>query len=167
MRPHRLRILLVSALVGAGLLGCSAYHLGSGDAKVRAIEVRPVRNAAPAAGVHAVIHQALVSALSADTRLRVGDGGEALETEVTGVERVSATRSTGDALLAGQFRVTLSVRCTLRSPDGRQTRFADRPFSASAVLTASGDLAAEERAALPRLAAEIAAQVRDAAAGAW
>lgn len=159
--------LLAIALLGACLAGCSAYRLGSGGGASRAVEIRPVRNAAPIPGVHAVMHQALVSALSSDPRLRLSAGGETLETEVTGFDRVAATRSSTDALLAGQFRVTLTVRCTLRTADGRQTRFANRPFTASAILTASGDLAAEERAAMPRLAAEIAAEVRDAAAGAW
>lgn len=167
MRPMRTRARIAALLTAAALVGCSSYHLGTGTATTRAIEIRPVRNAVPLAGIHAVIHQSLVSALSADPRLRVGNGGETLDTEVTAVERAAATRSTTDALLAGQFRVTLTVRCTLRSADGRQVRFSDRPFSASALLSATGDLSAEERAAMPRLAAEIATQVRDAAAGAW
>jgi len=158
------RLLLLSALL---LAGCSAYHLGSGNAATRAIEVRPVRNATNLPGIHATLHQALVATLSADARLRVRDGGEPLETEAVSMERVAATQSSTEALVAGQLRVTLTVRCTLRSADGKTARFANRPFSATAIVSAGGDLAAEERAALPRLAAEIAAQVRDAAAGAW
>ena len=158
----------ITVLVASALLaGCSAYRLGTGEAASRDIEVMPVRNAAPIPGVHAVLHQSLVTALSADRRLRVRSGGDRLETEVTGMERVAATRSTSDALLAGQLRITLTVRCTLRSADGKATRFADRPFAATAIISASADLAGEERSVLPRLATEIAAQVRDAAAGSW
>lgn len=156
-------------LLGASLLlaGCSAYRLGSGTAETRTIEVKPVRNATTLPGLHAVLHQALVATLSTDTRLRVRDGGEPLETEAVAVERVVATQLPDESLVAGMLRVTLTVRCTLRSADGKTTRFANRTFSASAVVTASGDLAAAERSALPRLTAEIAAQVRDAAVGSW
>lgn len=162
-----LRRAILALLATTLVAGCSAYRLGTGSAAARDIEVMPVRNAAPLPGVHAVLHQSLVTALAADRRLRVRGGGDRLETEVVGMERVAAARSTSDALLASQFRITLTVRCTLRGADGKAARFADRPFSATAIVSASADLAAEERAALPRLAAEIAAQVRDAAAGAW
>lgn len=164
MNPRRAILPLLAAAL---LAGCSAYRLGTGEATARDIEVLPVRNAAPLPGVHAVLHQSLVTALAADRRLRVRSGGDRLETEVVGMERVAATRSTTDALLAGQLRITLTVRCTLRSADGKVARFADRPFSATAIVSASADLAGEERSVLPRLATEIAAQVRDAAAGSW
>lgn len=149
------------------LAGCSAYRLGSGSTETRTIEVRQVRNATALPGIHAAMHQALVATLSADSRLRVRDGGEPLETEAVAVERIAITQSPDEALIAGQLRVTLSVRCTLRSADGKSVRFADRPFSASAIVSASGDLGAAERNALPRLTSEIAAQVRDAAIGSW
>lgn len=162
------RTSLASLLAAAlALVGCSAYRLGTGNAEIRSVEVRAVRNATDLPGTHAVVHQALVTALSADNRLRVREGGEPLETEVVAIERIAATQSPNEALLAGQLRVMLTVRCTLRSSDGKLTRFANRPFTAAAVVSGGGDLAAAERAALPRLAADIAAQVRDAAAGAW
>jgi len=149
------------------LAGCSAYHLGSGPAEVRNIEVKPVLNSTPIAGVHATLHQALVTALASDNRLRLRVGGEPLETEVVSLERQAASQAPNDALVAGQFKVTLTIRCTLRSADGRSVRFASRPFSASVILPASGDLASAERSALPRLTTELATQVRDAAAGSW
>lgn len=158
---------MLTTLAALLLAGCSAYQLGSGQGAPRDIEVAAVRNAVAAPGVHAVLHQSLVTALSADRRLRVRAGGERLETEVVELERVAATRSTTDALFAGQLRITLTVRCTLRSADGKQARFSDRPFSATAILPASADLATGERSVLPRLAADLAAQIRDAAAGSW
>ena len=158
---------LTALLAGLLLAGCGSYHLGAGNGETRSVEIRPVRNATPMPGVHAALQQALVSAFSADHRLGVRDGGEPLETEVVSVERAAATRSPDDALITGQFRVTLTVRCTLRSADGKQVRFANRPFSATAILSASGNLAGEERGVMPRLAAELAAQIRDASAGAW
>lgn len=164
MRPRTCAWLLATSIL---LAGCSSYRLGPGTAETRAVEVRPVRNATTLPGVHAVLHQALVASLSADTRLRVREGGEPLETEVVSVERIAATQLSDEALVAGKLRVTLTVRCTLRSANGKVTRFVNRPFSSSAIVSAGGDLAAAERNALPRLAAEIAAQVRDAAAGAW
>lgn len=157
------RLLVAALLLG----GCSSYHFGSGTSSVRDIEVRAVRNASQLPGVHAPLHQALVSALAADKRLRVRDGGEPLETEVISVESTAATQSSRDTLVAGQIRVTMTARCTLRSADGRQVRFANRLFTASAILPVSGNLAGLERAAVPRLATELAAQVRDAAMGAW
>jgi hypothetical protein len=160
MRPVAL------ALLAALLAGCSAYRLGGQPAQ-RDIEVRPVRNAAPLAGTHAVLDQALRAALASDARLRVRAGGAPLEAEVLSYQRVSAARRVEDAVLDQTFRVTLTVRCTLRSADGRRTLFRDRDFSASGVLAASGDLAGEESRLLPRLCAEVAAQVRDAAIGAW
>lgn len=159
---------ILSAFVAALLLGgCSSYHLGPGQTETRTIEIRPVRNATAMPGVHATLQQALITAFSADRRLRVRDGGEPLEAEVVSIDRTAATRSPGDALIAGQFRVTLTIRCTLRSADGTKVRFADRNFSSSAILSASGNLAGEERGVLPRLATELATQVRDAAAGTW
>lgn len=163
MKAH----LALAVVAGLLLTGCSAYRLGAGNAETRSVEIRPVRNATPTPGVHAPLQQALVAALSADPRLRVRAGGETLDTEVISLERTAASRSPEDALITGQFRVTLTVRCTLRSADGKQVRFSNRPFSASAILGAAGNLAGEERGVLPRLSAELAAQIRDAAAGAW
>lgn len=159
--------LLAAAVACLVFTSCSSYRLGSGNAETRSIEIRPVRNATPTPGVHAPLQQALVAALSADPRLRVRNGGETLETEVISLERTAASRSPEDALITGQFRLTLTVRCTLRSADGKQARFTNRPFSASAILGAAGNLAGEERGVLPRLSAELAAQIRDASAGAW
>ena len=159
------RLLLLA--LGAALAGCSAYRLGGGEAAQRDVEVRPVRNATPRPGTHAALDQALRAALASDARLRVRDGGAALETEVVGYERVSAARRANDAVLDQAFRVTLTVRCTLRSADGRRTLFKDRLFSASGVLASEGDLAGEESRLLPRLCAEVSAQVRDAAIGSW
>lgn len=149
------------------LVGCSAYQLGSGTTETRTVEIRQVKNATNLPGIHAVLHQALTSALSADHRLRVKDGGEPLETEAVAIERIAITQSPGEALVAEQLRVTLTVRCTLRSKDGKVIRFTNRPFSASVIISARGDLGAAERNALPRLSAEIATQVRDAVIGTW
>lgn len=161
------RRLLTALLSGLLLTACGSYHLGSGNSETRTVEIKPVRNATPMPGVHATLQQALVSAFSTDRRLRVRDGGEPLEVEVISVERAAATRSAEDALITGQFKVTLNVHCTLRSADGKQVRFINRPFSATAILSGSGNLAGEERGVMPRLAAELAAQIRDASAGAW
>lgn len=164
MRPGSCAWLLAASVL---LAGCSSYRLGSGAVETRTVEVRPVRNATTLPGAHAVLHQALVASLSGDTRLRVRDGGEALETEVVAIERIAATQLPNEALVAGNLRVSLTVRCTLRSANGKVVRFADRTFTASAIVSANGDLGAAERTALPRLASEIASQVRDAAIGAW
>jgi hypothetical protein len=59
------------------------------------------------------------------------------------------------------------VVCTLSSKDKQKVRFARRTFTASAILAAAGDLSAEERQILPRLATEIATQIRDASVGSW
>lgn len=163
MSPRRTLALLAALLLG----GCSAYHLGTGPAAARDIEIRDIRNATQLPGAHAPLHQALVTAFSADRRFRVREGGEPLDAEIVTLERAAATQSSKDTLLAGQLRVTMTVRCTLRSADGRTQRFANRPFSATAILPTTGNLAGEERAVLPRLSAEIATKVRDAAAGAW
>lgn len=160
------RLLALSLALALALGGCSAYRLGGAVAQ-RDIEVRPVRNATPRPGTHAALDQALRSALAADARLRVRSGGAPLETEVVAYQRIGAARRAEDAALDQVFRVTLTVRCTLRSADGRRTLFRDRDFSASGILASSGDLAGEESRLLPRLCAEVAAQVRDAAAGAW
>jgi hypothetical protein len=152
--------------LAALLAGCSAYRLGGQPAQ-RDIEVRSVRNATPRPGTHAALDQALRAALASDARLRVRAGGAPLEAEIVGYERVSAARNPGDAVVEQAFRITLTVRCTLRSADGRRTLFRDRAFAASGILAASGDLAGEEARLLPRLCAEVAAQVRDAAIGAW
>lgn len=158
---------LVCLAAAAALAGCSAYRLGGGEPAQRDIEVRAVRNATPRPGTHAALDQALRAALASDARLRVRPGGAPLEAEVVAYERVSAARRPDDAVLDQAFRVTLSIRCTLRSADGRRTLFKDRLFSASGVLATGGDLAGEESRLLPRLSAEVAAQVRDAAIGAW
>jgi hypothetical protein len=160
MRP------LALAALAACLAGCSAYRLGGAPAQ-RDIEVRAVRNATPRPGTHAALDQALRAALASDARLRVRAGGAPLEAEVVAYQRVGAARRADDGALDQTFRVTLTVRCTLRSADGRRTLFRDRDFSASGILDASGDLAGEESRLLPRLCAEVAAQVRDAAIGAW
>jgi len=154
------------ALLAACLSGCSAYRLG-GEPALRDIEVRPVRNATPRPGTHAALDQALRAALASDARLRVRAGGAPLEAEVVAFQRAGAARQADDAVLDQAFRVTLTVRCTLRSADGRRTLFRDRDFSSSGILAATGDLAGEESRLLPRLCAEVAAQVRDAAIGAW
>ncbi len=154
------------ALLAACLSGCSAYRLG-GEPALRDIEVRPVRNATPRPGTHAALDQALRAALASDARLRVRAGGAPLEAEVVAFQRAGAARQADDAVLDQAFRVTLTVRCTLRSADGRRTLFRDRDFSSSGILAATGDLAGEESRLLPRLCAEVAAQVRDAAVGAW
>jgi hypothetical protein len=157
---------LLAAALALALAGCSAYRLG-GTAAQRDIEIRAVRNATPRPGVHAALDQALRAAVASDARLRARAGGAPLETEVVGYERVGAARLADDAALVQTFRVTLTVRGTLRSADGRRTLFHHRDFSASGIIAASGDLAGEEARLLPRLCAEVAAQVRDAAAGAW
>lgn len=157
-------LLLACALVASG---CGAYRLGGGAPAQREIEVRPVRNATARPGTHAALDQALRAALASDARLRVRPGGAPLEAEVVRYERVDAARRPDDAALSQTFRIALTVRCTLRSADGRRTLFRDREFTAHGVLSVGADLAGEESRLLPRLCAEIAAQVRDAAAGAW
>jgi len=153
--------------VGLALSGCSAYRLGGGQPAQRDIEVRPVRNATPRPGTHAALDQALRAALASDARLRVRTGGAPLQAEVVGYERVNAARRTDDSVLDQAFRVKLTIRCTLVSADGRRTLFRDREFSVSGILAADADLAGEESRLFPRLCAEVAAQVRDAALGAW
>lgn len=162
-----MRTAVVALALCLALSGCEAYRLGGGQAGQRDIEIRPVRNATARPGTHAALDQALRAALASDARLRVRAGGAQLEAEVVRYERVNAARRTDDALLDQAFRVTLTVRCTLRSADGRRTLFRDREFEAYGVLAAGSDLAGEESRLLPRLCAEVAAQVRDAAAGAW
>lgn len=161
-----MRPLVLLAILAAGLSGCSAYRLGGQPAQ-RDIEVRPVRNATARPSTHATLDQALRAALGSDARLRVRAGGAPLDAEVVSYQRVSAARRPEDAALDQVFRATLTVRCTLRSADGRRTLFRDREFAASGILAASGDLAGEESRLLPRLCADVAAQVRDAAIGAW
>jgi len=160
----RTALLLACAALAAG---CSAYRLGGGTPAQRDIEVRPTRNAVARPGTHAAVDQALRAALAGDARLRVRAGGAPLETEVVRYERLDAARRTDDAVLSQTFRVALTVRCTLRSADGRRTLFRDREFTAHGLLSAGSDLAGEEARLLPRLCAEVAAQVRDAAVGAW
>lgn len=149
------------------LSGCSNYQLGSGSHEIHRIEILPVRNSATVPGIHGVLQQALVATLNTDKRIRLESGDETLEVEVTSYTRKAVTRSTSDALEAGQFRVTLSAVCTLGSKDKQKVRFAQRTFTASAILAAAGDLSSEERQALPRLATEIATQIRDASVGSW
>lgn len=157
---------LVLIALAAALAGCSAYRLGGQPAQ-RDIDVLPVRNATPRAGTHAALDQALRAALASDARLRVRAGGAPLQAEITGYQRVGVARQSDDAVLEQTFRVTLTVSCTLRSADGRRTLFRDRSFAASGILAASGDLTGAEARLLPRLCADIAAQVRDAALGSW
>ena len=149
------------------LSGCSQYQLGSGSQEIRRIEILPVRNSATIPGIHGVLQQALVTTLNTDKRIRLEPGHETLEVEITGYTRKAVTRSTTDALEAGQFRVTLSAVCSLGSKDKQKVRFAQRTFTATAILAAAGDLSAEERQVLPRLATEIAIQIRDASVGSW
>jgi len=149
------------------LIGCSNYHLGSGSQEIHRIEILPVRNSASIPGIHGVLQQALVTALNTDKRIRLESGDETLEVEVTGYTRKAVTRSTTDALVAGQFRISLVAVCTLSSKDKQKVRFAQRTFTSSAILAAAGDLSAEERQILPRLATEMATQIRDASVGSW
>ena len=164
MSPARLPVWVLALLF---LTGCSNYQLGSGSQKIHRIEILPVRNSAAIPGIHGVLQQALVTTLNTDKRIRLESGDETLEVEVTGYTRKAVTRSTSDALVAGQFRISLAVVCTLSSKDKQKVRFARRTFTASAILAAAGDLSAEERQILPRLATEIATQIRDASVGSW
>ena len=154
-------------LAAALLAGCSAYRLGGPEPVFRDIDLRPARSEVARPGVLPAMDQALRSALAAERRLQVRDGGARLEVVVTGYERNAATRSRDDALVAGRYRITLRAQATLRSADGRRTAFAARTFEAHGVLDAAGDLAGEEARLMPRLASEIAVQVRDASIGAW
>ena len=164
MNAKRLMV-WVSLLLFVG--GCSNYRLGSGSHEIHRIEILPVRNSATIPGIHGVLQQALVATLNTDKRIRLEPGDEILEVEVTGYSRKAVTRSTTDALVAGQFRISLVAVCTLRSKDTQKVRFTNRTFTASAILAAAGDLSAEERQILPRLATEIATQIRDASVGSW
>ena len=156
------------AIAAAALLaGCSAYRLGGPEPVFRDIELRPARSEVARPGVLPAMDQALRAAFAAERRLQVREGGARLELAVTGYERAAATRSRDDTLVAGRYRITLRAQATLRSADGRRTAFAGRTFEAHGVLDAAGDLAGEESRLLPRLASEIAVQVRDASIGAW
>jgi hypothetical protein len=156
------------ALAAALLLaGCSAYRLGGPEPIFRDIELAPARSEVARPGVLPAMDQALRAALAAERRLQMRPGGARLEVVVTGYERVAATRSRDDALLAGRYRITLTAKATLRSADGRRTAFVGRTFEAHGALEAAGDLAGEESRLMPRLASEVAAQVRDASIGAW
>lgn len=161
-----MRILLVLALATVAT-GCSAYRLGGPDPIFREIALRPAVAAVARPGVLPAVDQALRASLVAEARLRLRDGGAPLEIQVVAYGRDSVTRAATDTYITTYYRVTLRVEATLRSSDGRRTAFVNRPFEAHAVLEATGDLAGEESRILPRLAAEIAAQVRDAALGAW
>jgi len=159
---------LPTVLAAAALLaGCAGYRLGGGDPVFRDIDLRPAVSEVARPGVLPAMDQALRAALATERRLQLRPGGAKLELTVTGYERVSAMRSGDDALIAGRYRITLRARATLRSADGRRTAFTNRPFEANGVLAATGDLAGEESRLLPRLASEIAVQVRDASIGAW
>ena len=149
------------------LAGCSAYRLGGPEPVFRDIDLAPARSEVARPGVLPAMDQALRASLAAERRLQVRPGGARLEVVVTGYERSAATRSRDDALLAGRYRVTLRAKATLRSADGRRTAFVGRTFEAHGVLEAAGDVAGEESRLLPRLASEIAVQVRDASIGAW
>lgn len=158
---------LLPALATLLLVGCSAYRLGGPEPVFRDIELRPARSEVARPGVLPAMDQALRAAFATERRLQVRDGGARLEVVITGYERGAATRSREDALVAGRYRITLRAEATLRSADGRRTAFAGRTFEAHGVLDAAGDLAGEESRLLPRLASEIAVQVRDASIGAW
>ncbi len=158
---------LLPALATLLLVGCSAYRLGGPEPVFRDIDLRPARSEVARPGVLPAMDQALRAAFATERRLLVRDGGARLEVVITGYERGAATRSREDALVAGRYRITLRAEATLRSADGRRTAFAGRTFEAHGVLDAAGDLAGEESRLLPRLASEIAVQVRDASIGAW
>lgn len=159
---------LLRALAIAGLLaGCSGYRLGGPEPVFRDIELVPAVSEVARPGVLPAMDQALRAALATERRLQLRPGGARLEVTVVGYERIAATRSSDDALLAGRYRIMLTAKATLRSADGRRTAFAGRTFEANGVLQAAGDLAGEEARLLPRLASEIAVQVRDASIGAW
>lgn len=162
-----MRRLLQAALASALLAGCSAYRLGGPEPVFRDIDLLPSRSEVARPGVLPAMDQALRAALAAERRLQMRAGGARLEVIVVGYDRVAATRSRDDAFVAGRYRITLRAQATLRSADGRRTAFAGRAFEAHGVFDASGDLAGEEARLLPRLASEIAVQVRDASIGAW
>lgn len=159
-----LRILL---LLAVGLSGCASYQLGGPAPTFREIELRPARSNVARPGVLPALDQALRASLGAEARLRLRPSGAPLELTVVGYERTAATRAADDAFVVTYYRVTLRATASLRSADGRRTAFINRPFEAHAVLEASNDFAGEESRVLPRLSAEIAAQVRDASVGAW
>lgn len=159
-----LRILL---LLGLSLTGCGSYQLGGPTPTFREIELRPTRSTVARPGVLPALDQALRASFGAEARLRLRPGGAPLELTVISYERTAATRAANDAFVATYYRVTLRATASLRSADGRRTAFINRPFEAHAVLEASNDFAGEENRILPRLSAELAAQVREASVGAW
>lgn len=160
----RTLLLLAAAALATG---CAAYRLGGTDPAFREIALRPAVAEVARPGVLPAVDQALRASLAADARLRLRAAGAPLEVRVVDYRREAVTRSATDTYVTTYYRVTLRIRASLRSPDGRRAAFVDRPFESHAVLEAAGDLAGDESRALPRLAAEVAAQVRDAALGAW
>jgi len=158
---------LLALFAAAALAGCSAYHLGGPKPAFRTIEVAPVRNSTSRTGTHAVLHEKLLEALSADPRVKIGAGDALLEAEVTRYQRDGFTTKTGDAYAFTSYRVTFEVRCTLTTEGGKHVLFKDRVFRSTATLQVSGDPAAEELSLGPTLFGDIASQVREAATTAW
>ena len=158
---------LLALFAAAALAGCSAYHLGGPKVAFRTIEVAPIRNSTTRTGTHAVLHEKILEALSADPRVKIGAGDALLEAEVTRYQRDGFTTKTGDAYAFTSYRVMFEVRCTLTADGGKRVLFKDRVFSSTATLQISGDPAAEELSLGPTLFGDIAAQIREAATTAW
>lgn len=148
-------------------LGCASYELGGPKTAFNHIEIAPIRNSTSRIGTQVVLQQKLIEAFTADPRIKIGPGDARLETEVTQYTHVGLTTKSTDSYTYSSFNVSITVRCTLTTQDGKKVLFKNREFTASATLQPVGDTAAEERSLAPGIFAEIVSQIREAATTAW
>ena len=170
MRPAP-RFLVLLALAGLLLAGCSHYQLGTGKPPAfRTLYVPPVENSTLLPQARAVVSSQLRSALLRDGRVSLTDSPEGADATLTVTlsefgREVAAGRE-NDTGLARKFNLRLTARCTLRLRDG--TAVLDgRTLSVQREAFTDGGQGQAEYQAVPLLAEALAQRIVHATLDPW
>jgi hypothetical protein len=160
--------LALAFLVG----GCAGYHVGPATPAhlrhVKTIAVPTFANTTLTPRIEALVTGTIIKQMQQDGTFRIASEDRAdavLKGEIVGVNRSPARSVRGNVLATTEFNLNLAVRYSLVGQDGKPLSSAGASGSTS--FFRSGDVATDERQALPLAAEELAKQVVSQLSEGW
>ena len=165
--PRAGAILLSTFLI----CGCASYKLGPPQGlPFRTLYVETVKNESIAPQAQALLTRNLIEAFLRDGTVSIVEKNRAeaaLRVTISSYSRRRAATQEEDTVLGRSFGLTLQVSATLVDNTNGDLYFKDRLISASEIAYSDSGLNQAEFQAMPLLARNLAAKIKDSVLNVW
>jgi hypothetical protein len=165
--------MLLAGFALVGLAACAHYHLGAaGPLPFHKLYVAVVKNKSFAAQVQAPVTEMLRQSLLQEGNLQLTEQADAdatLEVVLSDYQRDTAATQQGNSLNAQSYTLVLSATCTLVDNRSGKVYFKNRKIDASQVayLETGDSFTESEYQTVPKLARNLAEEIKDTVVDTW